>query len=124
MNLPARPLQWRLKAEGEAEKMNRISLRSSRESESIILVREGTLHLGRSRDNDLVIDDRTVSNRHAQIVTYFGASYIEDLGSTNGTFVNGRKVQMHTLHPGDVVHLGNYSFVVQLGRPEGHRTAA
>lgn len=104
--------------------MKQISLRSAREPESIILVREGTLRLGRSRDNDLVIGDRTVSNHHAQIVTYFGASYIEDLGSTNGTFVNGRRIHMHTLHPGDVVHLGNYSFVIQLGRAEGHRSAA
>lgn len=68
----------------------------------------GTVTIGRKSDNDLCLEDATVSGRHAKIVTYFQSSHIEDLGSTNGTFVNGRRVRMHTLHPGDVIQVGKY----------------
>ncbi len=72
---------------------------------------QGTLNIGRTTDNDLVIDDLTVSGRHAKIVTVFNSTYVEDLGSTNGTYVNGKKVQTHTLHNGDVVTIGHYQIL-------------
>jgi len=73
----------------------------------------GTLTIGRKADNDVRLQDSTVSGHHAKIVTYFKASHVEDLGSTNGTFVNGRRVRMHTLRPGDVVAIGRHTITVQ-----------
>ena len=74
---------------------------------------QGTLSIGRNKDNALHIDDPTVSGHHAQIVTVFDSSYIEDLGSTNGSFVNGKKIKTHTLHNGDIVTVGQYQLLFQ-----------
>jgi len=74
---------------------------------------QGSLSIGRNQDNDLSIDDPAVSGHHAQIVTVFDSSYVEDLGSTNGTFVNGKQVKTHTLHNGDVLTMGHYQILFQ-----------
>jgi predicted component of type VI protein secretion system len=74
---------------------------------------QGSLSVGRNKDNALQIDDPAVSNHHAQIVTVFDSSYVEDLGSTNGTFVNGKKIKSHTLHNGDVLTIGHYQILFQ-----------
>ncbi len=74
---------------------------------------QGSLSIGRNHDNDLDIDDPAVSSHHAQIVTVFDSSYVEDLGSTNGTFVNGKQVKTHTLHNGDVLTMGHYQILFQ-----------
>lgn len=74
---------------------------------------QGALSIGRKADNALRIDDPAVSNHHAQIVTVFESSYVEDLGSTNGTFVNGKKIKTHTLHNGDVLTVGHYQILFQ-----------
>ena len=71
-------------------------------------LKPGTATIGRKSDNDFHLEDATVSGHHAKIVTYFQSSYIEDLGSTNGTFVNGRRVRMHTLHGGDIISIGRF----------------
>jgi predicted component of type VI protein secretion system len=71
-------------------------------------LKQGALNIGRSRDNDLCLDDLTISQHHARIVTVFDSSYVEDLGSTNGIYVNGKKTKTHTLHNGDVLTLGHY----------------
>lgn len=74
---------------------------------------QGTLSIGRNKDNTVHIDDPTVSSHHAQIVTVFDSSYIEDLGSTNGTYVNGKKAKTHTLHNGDLLTIGQYQVLFQ-----------
>lgn len=72
----------------------------------------GIVFIGRAKDCDIKIPDKTVSAHHARIVTYFDASYIEDLSSTNGTYLNGKRVKMHTLHPGDEISLGQLRMIV------------
>ncbi len=64
--------------------------------------------IGREAGNDIVLEDPQVSRQHARL-TLQGASYvIEDLGSTNGSFVNGRRVMAPTpLNPGDKLGLGD-----------------
>ena len=64
--------------------------------------------IGREAGNDIVLDDPQVSRQHARL-TLQGASYmIEDLGSTNGSFINGRRVMTPTpLNPGDKLGLGD-----------------
>src|SRR5687768_8957022 len=59
--------------------------------------------VGRSSDLDMVLVEEMVSRRHAQISMSNQVITIEDLGSTNGTFVNGEKIQRATLREGDRV---------------------
>ena len=68
----------------------------------------GAISLGRSESNDIHITDTSVSGMHARIFTYFNTSYIEDLDSTNGTFLNDKKIHKHIIHPGDIIRLGNH----------------
>ena len=68
----------------------------------------GAITLGRAGDNDVNITDASASGHHARIFTYFNTSYIEDLDSTNGTYLNDKKIHKHIIHPGDVIRLGNH----------------
>jgi len=69
-------------------------------------LKQGELIIGRDDDCGLPLNDHSISNHHAKIITLFNATYIEDMGSTNGTFVNGKQVREHILHDGDVVTIG------------------
>ncbi len=64
--------------------------------------------IGRKPHNDIQIDNLAVSGEHAVIVTILADSFLEDLGSTNGTFVNGKTVKKHFLQGNDVIELGKY----------------
>jgi hypothetical protein len=64
------------------------------------------LLLGRHRDSDVVVTNRWVSRRHARLFFRDGIWVIQDLGSTNGTFVNGERVGRCALRPGDLVVIG------------------
>ena len=64
--------------------------------------------IGRKPHNDIVIDNLAVSGEHAMIMTILNDSFLEDLGSTNGTLVNGQPVKKHFLQNNDVVELGKY----------------
>jgi hypothetical protein len=64
------------------------------------------LTIGRLADCDIVVDDKGVSRRHAQIRTKDGASTLTDLGSTNGTSLNGKPVQSRPLNDGDRITVG------------------
>ena len=72
-----------------------------------IPLQRGTLNIGRAPDNDISLADPATSSHHAKIVTIFTSSFIQDLNSTNGTVVNGRKIVRHTLHHGDIISIGN-----------------
>lgn len=67
--------------------------------------------LGRRPDNDVCLPHPAVSGEHAQVVTLLADSFLEDLGSTNGTLVNGEMVQKHFLRDGDVIELGRQRLV-------------
>jgi hypothetical protein len=64
--------------------------------------------IGRKPHNDIQIDNLAVSGEHAVIVTILNDSFLEDLGSTNGTLVNGQPIKKHFLQHNDVVELGKY----------------
>jgi predicted component of type VI protein secretion system len=87
----------------------------------------GTITIGRDADNDVCIQDKTVSSHHAKIVTVFNATYVEDGGSTNGTYVNGKRINRHTLRTGDVIAIGNHQILFESDAaesaiPSGHTT--
>ena len=64
--------------------------------------------IGRKAQNDVQIDNLAVSGEHAVIVSVMDDAFLEDLGSTNGTMVNGKAVKKHFLQDNDVVELGKY----------------
>jgi FHA domain-containing protein len=72
------------------------------------------IRLGRQSDNDLVIVDPGVSRHHAEVINENGHCTLRDLGSTNGTLVNGHVVSEHALRDGDRISLG--STVVEFRR--------
>ena len=78
-----------------------------------LMLKEITLNkerttIGRKPSNDIQIDNLAVSGEHAVIVTILNDSFLEDLGSTNGTLVNGNMVKKHFLQNNDVIELGKY----------------
>ncbi len=64
--------------------------------------------IGRKPHNDIVIDNLAVSSEHAAVITILNDSFFEDLGSTNGTLVNGVATQKHFLQNSDVIEIGKY----------------
>ena len=66
------------------------------------------LLLGRKPENDIQVDNLAVSGQHAAIITILNDSFLEDLDSTNGTFVNGKLVKKHALKHGDVITIGKH----------------
>ncbi|HVE51332.1 MAG TPA: FHA domain-containing protein [Casimicrobiaceae bacterium] len=71
-------------------------------------VERNRVTVGRERHNDIVIDDAAVSREHAAIVAIGNDHILEDLGSVNGTLVNGTPVPRRILQHGDIVSLGEF----------------
>jgi len=69
-----------------------------------------TLHFGRSHDNDIILDDKRVSRHHAQITFEEGTYYLIDLETSNGTFINQKKILNQKLSSGDVFQVGKTAF--------------
>jgi pSer/pThr/pTyr-binding forkhead associated (FHA) protein len=70
------------------------------------------VRIGRSPDNDLVVDNLAVSNDHARVFFDSGRLVVEDRGSLNGTFVNDLRVERATLHDGDSIWIGKHHIKV------------
>lgn len=64
--------------------------------------------IGRKPHNDIQIDNLAISGEHAVVITILNDSFLEDAGSTNGTFVNGQSIKKHFLQNGDTIELGKY----------------
>src|SRR5260370_22099421 len=90
----------------------------------IALAKERTT-IGRKPHNDIQIDNLAVSGEHAVIVTILQDSFLEDLGSTNGTVVNGQPIKKHFLQNNDIIELGKYKlkYVNEPVAARAHRPA-
>lgn len=77
------------------------------------LLDKNSMTLGRSLDNDIVVEDAGVSRHHAQIQRRFGKHLLRDLGSSNGTWVNGQPITQCVLRDGDVISLGGVEMVFE-----------
>ena len=67
-----------------------------------------TITIGRRIDNDVCLDNLAISGYHSQITTVSNDCFLEDLNSTNGTFVNSKIVKKHALKDGDLIDIGNH----------------
>jgi pSer/pThr/pTyr-binding forkhead associated (FHA) protein len=85
---------------------------------SILITRDLTL-VGRKEDCDLRLDHKSVSKLHCVIVKTDGLLLLRDLGSTNGTRVNGQRVRRAALLPNDELTIAGFKFKVHLGPEEG-----
>jgi general secretion pathway protein A len=74
-------------------------------------LRPGRLVIGRTPDNDLQIDSKFISRHHCQIVTQADSCLIEDLNSTNGIYVQSKRVRRYNLNDGDVVQVGQHEIM-------------
>ena len=70
---------------------------------------QGDMKIGRRPNSDITIDNMAVSGEHANIFTIGDDSFVQDLGSTNGTYVNNKKITKHHLKHGDTITLGKHT---------------
>ena len=92
--------------------MTILSLRFNKKNiQDYELVRGQQLSIGRNPDNDIALDNMAVSGYHAFIESVAANFVIRDLDSTNGIFVNNKKIKMHVLQHNDVIMIGQYEFV-------------
>lgn len=76
-----------------------------------IELKQGDMKIGRKPGCEIQIDNLSVSGEHANIFTVGDDSFIQDLGSTNGTFINNKKITKHHLRNGDTVVIGKHSLI-------------
>jgi predicted component of type VI protein secretion system len=89
-----------------------ISLKFKNSEIKTIETDKGEITIGRNPGNDIHIDNLGVSKQHAKIFKQEGAYVIEDLNSTNGTFINNKRVAKAILNDKDEVHIGKHSLKI------------
>jgi pSer/pThr/pTyr-binding forkhead associated (FHA) protein len=89
-----------------------------------VVTEKKRLSIGRTNDNDIVLENRGVSRKHALIEFNNNAAVIIDNESLNGTFVNNRKVSEEVLRDDDVITIGKYSLVYHSEASQTHANAA
>jgi len=101
-----------------------VMFRPDGERRSFSIVRPVTV-IGRRGDCDLRIPLHEASRKHCRLIIDGDEVRIEDLGSSNGTFVNGKRIQSAVLHPGDSIHIGSTPFIIQIdGEPSDEEIEA
>ena len=76
-----------------------------------IEIKPGDMAIGRRPGSDVLLDNLAVSGNHANIFTVGEDSFIQDLDSTNGTFINNKKITKHHLKNGDIILIGKHSII-------------
>jgi len=74
-----------------------------------------TITIGRLSENDIVIGSKSISGYHAEIKLDHGVYFLIDLNSTNGTYLNGSKVDQQEIRAGDIIRINNFNFKVGCG---------
>src|SRR5688572_1755336 len=82
-----------------------------------ILLKQGVNKLGRREGNDFTIDDPSVSGSHCEVILSDGTVRLRDVGSTNGTFINGVQVSDVTLEPDQHIQIGNVTVLFEADAP-------
>jgi hypothetical protein len=102
--------------------MPKLTLVLDRKPVQVYELEQPVIRIGRGETSDVLIDNVSVSRRHAEIREENGAWLLRDLGSSNGTFLNGQRVQAEQpLRPGDEISLGKFSILFErvLAEPLG-----
>lgn len=108
-------------AETRAALPKRYLVRLDDASAPLQVLAQERISVGRTPDNDLQLDEDWVSRHHATLRLGPDATIVEDNGSTNGVFVNGKRVRRELLHDGDELAFGHAVFRFQVHRPGGAR---
>ena len=104
--------------------MQSLPLKSPKLPASIVVRRENSvvgkflvdkefINIGRKSDNDIAIDDPSVSRHHAQIFTKYGTSFLRDLNSANGIFIEDLRIELQELLNGTIFTIGNHTLTYQ-----------
>ncbi len=105
--------------------MATITLRSGKNLVDVYRIEKDETFIGRERDNDIVIPDKSVSRKHLKITKRFDGYYLEDLGSANGTFFKNEKITEKLLETGDIIYIGttgiNIFFEDELSKNEDYQ---
>ena len=88
------------------------------------VIQKDAVRLGRERFNELTIDDEGAIRAHAEIRRRGGGLYLRDLGSTNGTFVNNRRVTECRLADGDRISIGTATMLVEVKKADERLSAS
>ncbi|ACL24534.1 FhaA domain-containing protein [Chloroflexus aggregans] len=107
-------------------KIMQVDQAASRSSGAFLLLQTGDtsqalpiattmVSIGRGLDNDIILEDTRVSRKHAQLRYRQRRFWLTDLGSTNGTFVNGERIAERALRDGDVISLGGLELIFREG---------
>jgi general secretion pathway protein A len=111
MRLPDVQIAHAATSEDQVQSVGRILLASDGKTVIERELKPGRLVIGRTPDNDLQIDSKFISRHHCQIVTQPDACLIEDLNSTNGIYVQSKRVKRYNLNDGDVVQVGQHEII-------------
>ena len=100
---------------GQGRPMATLVVRQGTQAGMSFVISGSQAVLGREEGLDIVLQDPESSRRHARVIWQGGRYVIEDMGSTNGTFVNGMQITMpQALNPGDSIAIGQTALVFQL----------
>jgi pSer/pThr/pTyr-binding forkhead associated (FHA) protein len=92
-------------------------MRTGPNTGAVFELNKSEIYVGREVNNDVVVNEAEVSRKHARLVMQAGSYVLEDLGSTNGTYVNGQRLMgPHVLRPGELIMFGeNVSLAFEAG---------
>lgn len=93
--------------------MYRLIITCSESDVSEAILGHDSVAIGRRMDNNVHLEDPTVSSHHAEIVVDSSDTYVHDLNSTNGTYVNGKRVKKQALSHGDVIMVGQHQLLYE-----------
>jgi len=85
----------------------------------VVSLSKDVMTIGRNPSNDIYIESSAISGFHAKFITILSDSFLEDLGSTNGTAVNGMAIHKHALKHGDEISIGLHSLTYDNPKTEG-----
>lgn len=86
--------------------MSKLQLMENKKIVSSFDLSEGEIVVGRDKNCDIHLDSEAISRRHVRIFTLMGDAFLEDLQSSNGTYVNGQLSKKCVLNDGDVIQIG------------------
>ncbi len=100
--------------------MAKVVIKFNNEVIDHVELKQGDMRIGRKPGCDILIDNLAVSGEHANIFTIGEDSFIQDLDSTNGTFINDKKITKHHLRNGDAIIIGKHSltYLSEAAKPE------